>query len=215
MFSRALKKSRFFHSTFIPGLLLYYIAIFKGDISPAMAIRHYWVNWWMKLNIVNFGLVLSALDISTNHVHIVYQYQPCPYSTKHIHLSFNSNSLKHVQTLHEYTSTTPSHQLPTIKSQKHIINHTAQTSQFVTKGKFNTKTLLAISSYEAGYVCFCFLNATFQANKHEQSYFAVFIPIIVDTVVQTAYHHTSLQRTMWPHSHWILITVVFTTCDAA
>ena len=26
------KKSRFVHSTFIPGLLLYYIAIFKGDI---------------------------------------------------------------------------------------------------------------------------------------------------------------------------------------
>ena len=28
------EKSRFFHSTFIPGLLLYYIAIFKGDIFP-------------------------------------------------------------------------------------------------------------------------------------------------------------------------------------
>ena len=41
MFSKALKKNiqDFFHSTFIPGLLLYYIAIFKGDIFfHAMAI---------------------------------------------------------------------------------------------------------------------------------------------------------------------------------
>ena len=34
MFSRALKNLDFFHSTFIPGLVLYYIAIFKGDIFP-------------------------------------------------------------------------------------------------------------------------------------------------------------------------------------
>ena len=32
MFSRALKNLYFFHSTFISGLLLCYIAIFKGDI---------------------------------------------------------------------------------------------------------------------------------------------------------------------------------------
>ena len=34
MFSEAMKNQDFFHSTFIPGLLLYYIAIFKGDIFP-------------------------------------------------------------------------------------------------------------------------------------------------------------------------------------
>ena len=32
MFSSALKNLDFYRSTFIPGLLLYYIAIFKGDI---------------------------------------------------------------------------------------------------------------------------------------------------------------------------------------
>ena len=68
MFSRALKKNQDFFMYFYSRITVILHRHFQGwYFLPAMAISQYWVNWWMKLKIANFGLirvVLSALNVN-------------------------------------------------------------------------------------------------------------------------------------------------------
>ena len=70
MLSRALKNLDFFIVLLFQGYCYITSPSSRVIFVPAMAISQYWVNWWKKLKIANFGLIRVVLLTEQNRTYL-------------------------------------------------------------------------------------------------------------------------------------------------